>query len=257
MRQRELIAESTTPDGESLTLTVEHGEHVVRVRGETLMSARLSGSEQAMAKIAHDAGALSGKARILVAGLGMGFTLRAVLDEAGSDACITVVELLADVVQWNRGPLAPLARAPLDDPRVSMRVGDLLDHLAACVADNTAAGTAQYGAILLDIDNGPEAFTVAGNGRLYERAGLALLHGALRDDGVVILWSAFRSTSFEKRLRQAGFTARTVAVRARGDVAKGARHTLFVATRNKSSTDESAQTALKSHKGKARRRRAR
>jgi spermidine synthase len=247
MRQRELIAESTTPDGESLTLSVEHGEYVVRVRGETLMSARLSGSEQAMAKLALDAGALKGESRILVGGLGMGFTLRAVLDQAQAGARIRVVELLADVVQWNRGPLASLARNPLDDPRVSVRVGDLLDYLAGCVADNTAG----YDAILLDIDNGPEAFTVAGNDRLYRSAGLALLHGALRDDGVMIVWSAFRSTSFEKRLRQAGFAARTVTVRARADVAKGARHTLFVASRSQSST------AQPQHTGRARRRRPR
>lgn len=248
MRQRELIAESTTPDGEPLTLTIEHGEHVVRVRGETLMSARLSGSEQAMATLAFDAGALSGSARILVAGLGMGFTLRAVLDRAAPDACIRVVELLADVVQWNRGPLADYAGRPLDDRRVSVRVADLLD----CLVDGTSADAVGFDAILLDIDNGPEAFTVASNERLYRSAGLALLHGALSDDGVMILWSAFRSTSFEKRLRRAGFDARSVAARARAGVGKGARHTLFVATKNKA-----GKSAPTPGTGQSRQRRAR
>jgi spermidine synthase len=192
MRQRELIAESTTPDGEPLTLTIERGEYVVRVRGETLMSARQSGSEQAMAQLAFDAGALSGDARVLVAGLGMGFTLRAVLDQAGPGAQISVIELLAEVVEWNRGALAPFARRPLDDRRVRLCVGDLLDSLVQHKANNTAA----FDGILLDIDNGPEAFTVAANERLYRAAGLALLHHALSDDGVLILWSAFRSLAF-------------------------------------------------------------
>lgn len=206
MRQRELIAESTTPDGDALTLTVEHGEHVVRVRGETLMSARLRGSEQAMATLAFTSATLDRDARILVAGLGMGFTLRAVLDRASSNARISVIELLADVLQWNRGPLAALAAHPLDDPRVDANLGDLLDYLA----DHNAA----FDAILIDIDNGPEAFTVAGNDRLYQGAGLDLLHGALRERGVMVLWSAFRSAAFEKRLKQCGFAARSVTARA-------------------------------------------
>ena len=227
MRQRGLIAESTTPDGDALTLTVEHGEHVVRVRGQTLMAARTRGSEQAMAKLAFASVTLGGDARILVAGLGMGFTLRAVLDQASPTARISVIELLADVLHWNRGPLAALAQQPLDDPRVEVSVGDLLDYLA----DNTRA----FDAILLDIDNGPEAFTVAGNDRLYQGAGLTLLHGALGDRGVVVLWSAFRCAAFEKRLRQYGFSARSVTARARAGIGKGARHTLFVAIKNSAS----------------------
>ena len=258
MRQRELIAESTTADGEALTLGLENGEYVVRVRGEALMTARLRGSEQAMAKLAFDAGApLRDDARILVGGLGMGFTLRAVLDRVQASAQVSVIELFAEVVQWNRGPLASVAQYPLDDPRVSVHVGDLLDCLHDNAAPESAADSIKYDAILLDIDNGPEAFTVAGNERLYQRAGLALLHDALSADGVMVLWSAFRSPSFEKRLRAAGFAARSVAVRARGDVGKGARHTLFVATRRKVATDKTGKTAAPRHTKKARSRRAR
>jgi spermidine synthase len=226
MRPRELIAESTTPDGESLTLTLERGEHVVRVRGETLMTARMSGSEQAMATLASQAGKLGEAARVLVGGLGMGFTLRAVLDQAALSAKIKVIELLPDVVAWNRGPLASLAQHPLDDPRVDVRTGDLLD----CLAESGLGPGSGFDAILLDIDNGPEAFTVRGNDRLYHHAGLALLRGALRDGGVIVLWSAFRSPAFERRLRRAGFEVRTETVRARAG--KGARHTLFFAARS-------------------------
>jgi spermidine synthase len=231
MGPRELIAESTTPDGDPLSLTIEHGEHVVRVRGETLMSARTRGSEQAMATLAFACAPLDGNARILVAGLGMGFTLRAVLDQASPDAHISVIELFTEVLQWNQGPLASLAGQPLDDPRVTVIVGDLLDYLAT--------NTEPFDAILLDIDNGPEAFTVAGNDRLYQGAGLALLHRALSIGGAMVLWSAFRSTAFEKRLGKFGFAARSVSTRARADVGKGARHTLFVAIKN------SANQALK------------
>ena len=218
MPRRELIDSATTPDGEPLTLTVEGAEHVVRVRGEVLMGSRQGGSERAMAELALPAGSA---ARVLVGGLGIGFTLRAVLDRAGAAARVDVVELFDAVVRWNRGPLARFAGRALDDPRVHVHVGDLLDHLAG------AAGA--YDAILLDVDNGPEAFTVAANARLYAPPGLALLHGALRARGVAVVWSAFPSRAFQRRLQAAGFGARSVSTRARAEVGKGARHWLFVA----------------------------
>lgn len=227
-RQREVLAESTTPDAEALTLSIEGPEHVVRVRGETLMSSRSSGSERAMAELAFPAGAPTAAAQVLVGGLGMGFTLRAVLDRLDAGARISVVELLADVVHWNRGPLAAFAGCPLDDPRVSVCVGDLLSVLVEYEQ--------AFDAILLDIDNGPEAFTVRGNERLYHPPGLAMLLAALRPGGTLVLWSAFPCRAFERRLRHAGFDARSVSTRARPEVGKGARHTLFVATRPQASS---------------------
>lgn len=223
MAYRTIVAESVTPDQEALTLTLEQGHHVVRVRGEILMSSRVSGSEQAMAKLAFAERATGSRARVLVGGLGMGFTLRAVLDEVGPAAQVDVLELLAPVVEWNRGPLAAYAGQPLDDPRVEIIVRDVLAHLA---------GLAQaYDVIVLDIDNGPEAFTVAANNRLYTPSGIAILYAALRVGGAMVLWSAFRSPNFERLLRNAGFSATSVTVRARGAVSKGARHTVFRATR--------------------------
>jgi spermidine synthase len=226
LSSRTLIAESLTPDQERLTLTLEEGHHVVRVRGELLMSSRISGSEEALAKLALSDSAAGVAPRVLVGGLGIGFTLRAVLDELGPTSQIDVLELLEAVVDWNRGPLAAHAGKPLDDPRVSVIVNDVLAHLAAV--------NRRYDAIILDIDNGPEAFTVKANGRLYTPAGLATLHAALRPGGVMVLWSAFRSPDFERRLRGAGFSVTTETVRARGAVRKGARHTVFRALRPRS-----------------------
>ncbi len=223
MAPRTLIAEAVTPDQEALTLTLEQGHHVVRVRGEILMSSRVSGSEEALAKLAFADRASDLSSRVLVGGLGMGFTLRAVLDELGPTARVDLVELLAPVVEWNRGPLAAYARQPLDDPRVEIIVRDVLAHLTALAHS--------YDGIVLDIDNGPEAFTVAANHRLYTPSGLALLYAALRPGGVMVLWSAFRSPHFERLLRGAGFNATSVTVRARGAVGKGARHTVFRAIR--------------------------
>ena len=206
-----VLAESTTPDRDRLTLTREGREFVVRVRGEALMSTRRSGSEQAMATLALPAGAPSSDAQVLIGGLGIGYTLRAVLDHVGPMARVTVLELLGEVVDWNRGPLAACAGYALDDPRVEVRIGDLFDYLF----DYLAAGTASFDAILLDVDNGPEAFTVRSNERLYQPAGLVALHRALRPGGVLVVWSAFRSQVFERRLQRAGFNARSVPVRAR------------------------------------------
>ncbi len=223
MTPRTPLDSALTPDGEALTLSLENGEHVVRVRGELLMSSRVSGSEQAMARFAVDGAPRGDAGRFLVAGLGMGFTLRALLDALGAAARVEVIELLAEVVAWNRGPLAHHAQHALDDPRVTVSVGDLRE-----LADGARG---RYDAILVDVDNGPEAFTVSGNASLYDAAGVAALYRALVAGGTLVLWSAFRSPAFERRLRAAGFSARSETVRARGPVRRGARHTLFVAVR--------------------------
>jgi len=216
---RTFIDEATTPDGEALTLTLEAGHHVVRVRGELLMSSRVSGSEEALAHLALDAHGDTRGLRVLIGGLGLGFTLRAVLDALGPDARVDVLELLEPVVRWNRGPLAHHAGHALDDPRVDLIVGDVVIHVAGLQH--------VYDVIILDIDNGPEAFTVKSNDQLYAARGLAALHAALRPGGTLVLWSAFSSPSFERRLRAARFAVECLAVRARGTVGKGARHTVF------------------------------
>ena len=219
--RREHIDGTTTPDGERLTLERVNDGFEVRVGRETLMSSRQRGSEEKMAELAVPSPVAS--ARVLVGGLGMGFTLRAVLDRLAGDALVDVAELLPAVIEWNHGVLGPLAGSPLADNRVRVRQLDV----QLCLAEAAARPERRYHAIALDIDNGPQAFTVRGNDAVYGREGLATLHRALRPGGVAVIWSAFRSQRFERALRNAGFDARSVTARARGD--RGARHTLFVA----------------------------
>lgn len=220
MLPREVLGESVTPDGAPLTLTREGVALVVRVDNVPLMSSRVHGSEEALAELGCKELRVKSGARVLVGGLGMGFTLRAVLDLLGADAEVVVAELLPILVEWNRGPLGPLARAPLDDPRTTLVVGDV----SRVVRDARRA----FDAILLDVDNGPEAFTVASNAWLYGHAGLGAVRRALRPGGRVVVWSAKESERFGDALRTAGFAVEILPVRARGAVHKGSRHWLFV-----------------------------
>ena len=151
MRANELLAETRTPDGAALTLVRQSGRLQVQVNGIILMSSHVHGSEEAMAHIScaplHD----KVRATVLVGGLGMGYTLRATLDALGSDAEVTVSELHPALVEWNRGVLGPLAGHPLADPRVKLVEGD--------VAALLRASPGAFDVVLLDVDNGPEAFT--------------------------------------------------------------------------------------------------
>lgn len=218
MRPRELISESVTPDGAPLTLTREGGDaYVIRVSGVPLMSSRVHGSEEAMAELCAGLGP---SARVLVGGLGMGFTLRATLDVLGPSAEVVACELLPILVEWNRGPLAPLAERPLDDPRTSLVVDD--------VANVIRASPGAFDAILLDVDNAPDAFTVASNAWLYGARGLAAIKASLRPGGLVVVWSAAAQPAFARALSRAGFDAETIPVRARGKVRKGSQHFLYV-----------------------------
>lgn len=215
------IDRTTTPDGETLTLLEHAGDHIVRVGGITLMSSAEHHSEEHMAEVACAGHGERPTARVLVGGLGLGYTLRAVLDRVHADACVVVAELLPAIVEWNRGPLAPLAGRPLDDPRVQIEVGDVLAHLAS--------RPAPYDAILLDVDNGPEPLTIGGNLRLYGDRGLAHVRAALAPRGVVVVWSAFECPPFVNALRRARLRPEVVRTRARRG--KGPRHTLYVGRR--------------------------
>ena len=149
----------------------------------------------------------------------MGFTLRATLDLLPSDALVTVAELVPAVVEWNRGALGPLADHPLKDKRVRVVVGDVRS-----VLDSSRK---QFDAILLDVDNGPDAFTAAGNAGLYGDAGLAAVRGALAPGGRLAVWSAWEDRKFEQRLKYAGFDVEVHRVRARLKHG-GPRHTIFI-----------------------------
>lgn len=144
--------------------------------------------------------------RVLIGGLGMGFTLRAALDHLPASAEVVVAELLADVIAWNRGSLGPLAGSPLDDPRVRVVCADVAELLHPDSFD----------AILLDVDNGPDAVMLRGNASLYSPEGLQRLRCALRDAGVLAVWSADPSPRFEHALRDAGLRWDRTDVPARG-----------------------------------------
>jgi len=217
MRKREVLERSTTPDGKLLELAIEGGHYVIRVANALLMSSGAFGSEQHMAVIAREVLGERRAPRILIGGLGMGGTLRAVLDNFGSDAQVTVAELLPESIQYARTHLAALAGHALDDPRVELYEGDVREPI-------TRGG---WDAILLDVDNGPSALTADSNASLYSPAGTARLRRALAPDGVLVVWSVSPDTRYEARLRAGGLD--TKIVRARARATKGAIHTLFVA----------------------------
>ena len=215
----ELLGSTHTPDGSELTLVRRGGELVILADGKALMSSRMHGSEEGLATIGCARARLLEAPCVLVGGLGMGYTLRATLDVLPDDASVVQAELLPAVVAWNRGPLGPLADHPLDDPRVRVELGD--------VAELLAASTGRFDAILLDVDNGPRAFTQEGNGGLYGDEGLRAIRTALRPGGVLAVWSAWDDTKFEHRLRHHGYIVATEHVRAR--LKKGGPvHTIFV-----------------------------
>ncbi len=210
-------------NGGELRLYRRADEFSIRIGGGELMNSRVHGSEEALAELTCHRLAGRARPRLLIGGLGMGFTLAAALKNLGPDGDVVVAELVAAVVEWNRGPLGAEAGQPLDDARARIEVID--------VARLVKAANQDYDAILLDVDNGPEGLTRKGNDWLYSAAGLSAAFSALRPGGVLAVWSAGPAPEFADRLRRQGFEVDEVRVRARGAVRKGARHTLWLADR--------------------------
>jgi spermidine synthase len=221
----ELLGRTATPVGEEMALMRQSSEYVILAGGKPLMSSRMHGSEEALAEVACREARRQDAPVVLVGGLGMGFTLRATLDVLPAAATVVVAELVPGVVEWNRGPLGPLAGHPLDDRRTQVEVGD--------VADLLRASRRRFDAVLLDVDNGPDAFTTAANTWIYGDQGLAAIGNALTPSGTVAVWSAREDRRFEQRLKFAGFAVEVARVRAR--LKKGGpRHVIF-AGRNRGS----------------------
>lgn len=224
MLRTHVLGRMETPDGEELVLYRRGDVYTLRLGGWELMSSRAHGSEQALAesplKLLGELAGSRASPRVLVGGLGMGFTLRALLDALpASRGEVLVAEVFPAVVAWNRGPLAHLAGEPLGDPRVTV----VEEDVSAVIGRSRD----RFDLVLLDVDNGPEALTLASNQRLYGPAGLAAIRRALADRGVLAVWSADPAPEFLKVLRRAGFRVTTETVRAhRG---KGLHHTLFLA----------------------------
>jgi spermidine synthase len=208
------------PGGGELALYQHGQDFIIKVPGgQDLMSTRTYGSAEALAEIACAELAGRERPRVLIGGLGVGFTLASALHHLGQDAEVVVAELVPGVVQWNRGPLGEHAGHPLRDGRVVVREVDV----AIILREEGRA----FDAILLDVDNGPEGLTQKGNDWLYSRAGLNVIQRTLRPKGVLAVWSAGTDPAFSKRLRKAGFEVDEIPVRAhRG---KGARHLIWVA----------------------------
>ncbi|WP_214469541.1 hypothetical protein [Mesorhizobium sp. dw_380] len=210
-----------TPDGgQELRLKRRGSEFSIMLGTNELMNSRLSGSEEALAKLSCQKIASHRQPRILIGGLGMGFTLRAALAELGNDAEIVVAELVPAVVTWARGPMSELFAGCLDDPRVAIEETDV-GHLIR-------SGPTAWDAILLDVDNGPEGIVHESNDALYSLAGLVAARTALKPGGVLAVWSQGSDSGFTRRLKQAGFALEEVNTRANGK--RGARHVIWIAT---------------------------
>jgi len=219
----ELLDKAPVPgNSKELRLYRRGREFSIRVNGCELMNSRAHGSEDALAELACARVADRPRPRVLIGGLGMGYTLASALRRLGASARVVVAELVPEVVQWNRGPLADLAGHPLQDTRVTVREVDVARILQA---EHQA-----YDAILLDVDNGPDGLSLQSNNWLYSPAGLDAAFAALKPEGVLAVWSASPDRSFTRRLRQAGFAVDEVPVRARGQRG-GGRHTIWIAVR--------------------------
>jgi spermidine synthase len=216
----QLLGQATSRDGASMKLVLRGNEYIILADGKPLMSSRMHGSEEALAAFACRRARALEEPSVLIGGLGMGFTLRATLDFLPPGATVVVAEMVPAVVEWNRGPLGPLAGQPLKDRRVRVEIDD--------VAVTIAAGLARFDAVLLDVDNGPTAFTSSSNNAaLYDDRGIAAVRAALKDDGVLAVWSAREDRKFEQRLRHGRFAVEVERVRARLKQG-GPRHVIFL-----------------------------
>jgi len=217
------IDTTPVPGAEVELRLMRRGDEFSMMLGQNeLMNSRLSGSEAALATLACKRIELVRRPHLLIGGLGMGFTLRAALAVLGSDARIVVAELVPAVIAWARGPMAGIFGDSLSDPRASIREADVVD----LVRSHRSA----FDAILLDVDNGPEALIRKANDALYDLKGLKAIHRALRPRGVLAIWSSGPNAAFSKRLRDAGFDVNEVAIRATAK-RSGARHVIWFAAR--------------------------
>jgi spermidine synthase len=218
--QRELLGTAKAPGGEELRLYRHDRDHMIVVGHNELMSTRKWGSEEALATLAVDRIGQVRQPHLLIGGYGMGFTLRAALRALPADARVTVVELVPEILEWARGPMAELTAGCLDDPRVTLIQSDVSWTISAADGD--------YDAILLDVDNGPDGLVHEDNAMLYSATGLRAARRALRQGGVLAVWSAGPDPVFTRRLEKCRFQVETVQVAARSN-GKGAKHVIWLA----------------------------
>lgn len=223
MLPRETIATAAVPGGETLTL-VSHGrDFVVMLGRDELMGTRMQFSEEQLAVLTLER-VTAAKPRVLIGGYGLGFTYRAALSRLPEGGRVIVAEVVPDVLEWARGPLAHLTGDSLGDPRGEVIIADV----AALIDDAIDGTTAKYDAILLDVDNGPDGIVRDANDRLYTRTGIGKARDALKPGGVLAVWSAAPDPAFARRLRDSGMVVEETTVRARPGN-KGPRHTIWFA----------------------------
>lgn len=225
MLPRILLDTAEIPGGDTLRLIQRGSEFSIMLGSNELMNSRLSGSEEALASLSCERIVPRTNARVLIGGLGMGFTLRAALPLLDGNAEVVVAELVPAVVEWAKGPMAALHGDSLSDPRVTIAITDV----AKLIGENESG----YDAILLDVDNGPDGITKSGNDHLYAQQGLNHAWRALRKGGVLSIWSAHPDKAFASRLRQTGFAVEEIEARAHKGKS-GARHMIWCARKGQS-----------------------
>lgn len=221
MKPRLTLAEARTAEGRRLVLSEQDGAFAINLNGQELMHSRAHASELLLGELGVELLKTTKAARVLVGGLGLGYTLAQVLAGLGADAVVDVAELLPAVVDWNRTFLQGLNGTALDDPRVQLHVGD-----AAKLIQQAKPGT--YDALMLDLDNGPVAMVASSNKNIYSRTGLFGVKRALIAGGRAIFWSASTDAAFESRLENAGFHVEAVPAKVHAN-AKRAAYVLYVA----------------------------
>jgi len=218
------VDRSDVPGDEGELKLMNRGtEFSIRTAGNELMNSRIHASEEALAELTYNRIKRGeSELKVLIGGLGMGFTLAAALKQSKSDTLITISELIPAVVKWNKEHIGHLAGNPLKDPRVSVKVEDVMKTIGK--------KKSVWDAIVLDVDNGPDGLTRDDNHRLYGRAGLKTSFSALRSGGILSIWSSGVDHGFTNRLKQCGFKTEIVTVRARKS-GKGSRHTIWLAAK--------------------------
>ncbi|WP_066798805.1 hypothetical protein [Sphingomonas soli] len=222
MTPRELIDTAEVPGGEPLRLFRRGADHMIVLERNELMNSRMSGSEEQLAVMTIERLGARAGLRLLIGGYGMGFTLRAALPMLKKDALVTVAELVPKIIDWATGPMAELTGEALDDPRVDV----VIDDVGRVIRESPGG----YDGILLDVDNGPDGLTRAGNDGLYSDRGLAQARTALRPGGILAVWSAAPDPRFARRFKDAGYQVDEVGVRARSN-GKGPRHVIWFGTK--------------------------
>jgi spermidine synthase len=195
-----------------------HGDGwVIRVGPKVLMSNRMHASEESLAELAL--ARVTNPSAVLVGGLGLGYTARAVLDRVSADAVVTVLEIVPQLVDWNRQYLGQLANYPLSDARCRVVIGDVFDTLKL--------SPAAFDVILLDVDNGPQGLSQAKNQRIYGDWGIRACLAALRPNGVLAVWSSGPNARYARRLEKHGADVEVMSVEAR--LGSSMRHVVFMA----------------------------